>query len=54
MSATPAGFLIEAFLVTLNAVPTHIVWAIVISDRFDDMGCLPITPFAATGCVFQQ
>jgi len=46
MGSAPAGFLIEAFLMTLNTVPAREVGPIVGAERFDHMSGFAITALA--------
>jgi hypothetical protein len=47
MGPPPAGFLVKAFLMTLNTVPAQIVRPIVGAQRFDHMRGFAITTLAA-------
>ena len=46
MGSPPAGLLIEAFLMTLNTVPTREVRTIVRAERLDHMRGFAITTLA--------
>jgi hypothetical protein len=52
VSATPAGFLVKAFFVMLNALPASEVWLIVRTDRFDHVICYAIASLASVNGLF--
>jgi hypothetical protein len=53
MGSPPAGLLIEALLMPLNAVPAREVWAIVRTERLDHMRGFAITTLAPMNFVYQ-
>ena len=46
MNSPPARLLVEAFLVTLNAIPAREVWTIVGAERLDHMSGFAIATLA--------
>ena len=46
VSAAPSRFLIEAFFVAPDAIPTDVVQTIVLSDRLYDVRSLSVALFA--------